>query len=310
MVGARRRPVTGLASLALTNSFPAGEGCDAALSPSCTGFPAAVTGDRHLHPDQRQPAEDRLLGDQQLEHCLPRSSTSPTTRISTSVVRLGLGGSPGSADQLRTVPAGQHQPDPGGPYSSTWPVPRMTSATCTRSARTSATPTCPTATTRGSSSSRSPTATTTTGCSTAPATGGRPRRVDPKTGIVLRTFTDQPGVQFYTGNFLVGDLIGTSGNIYRQTRRVHPGDAALPRLAASHRRSGVALGGPERGCNVQLAAPRSRSRWPVDTATATASTRPKPSTTTGRGRSRHGGGAGRFHVRAAAGAIGPDRVAP
>jgi aldose 1-epimerase len=41
--------------------------------------------------------------------------------------------------------------------------------------------------------------------------------LDPKTGIVLKTFTDQPGVQFYSSNFLVGDLIGTSGNTYRQT---------------------------------------------------------------------------------------------
>ncbi|MFZ1993923.1 MAG: aldose epimerase family protein [Solirubrobacteraceae bacterium] len=41
--------------------------------------------------------------------------------------------------------------------------------------------------------------------------------LDPRTGIVLRTFTDQPGVQFYSSNFLVGDLIGTSGNTYRQT---------------------------------------------------------------------------------------------
>jgi aldose 1-epimerase len=42
--------------------------------------------------------------------------------------------------------------------------------------------------------------------------------VDPQTGIVLKTFTDQPGVQFYSSNFLVGDLIGTSGNVYRQTQ--------------------------------------------------------------------------------------------
>jgi aldose 1-epimerase len=39
---------------------------------------------------------------------------------------------------------------------------------------------------------------------------------DPDNGITLSTFTDQPGVQLYTGNFLVGDLIGTSGNVYRQ----------------------------------------------------------------------------------------------
>jgi aldose 1-epimerase len=42
--------------------------------------------------------------------------------------------------------------------------------------------------------------------------------LDPKTGIVLKTFTDQPGVQFYSSNFQVGDLIGTSGSVYRQTQ--------------------------------------------------------------------------------------------
>ncbi len=39
---------------------------------------------------------------------------------------------------------------------------------------------------------------------------------DPSNGVTLKAFTDQPGVQVYTGNFLVGDLIGTSGNVYRQ----------------------------------------------------------------------------------------------
>ncbi len=40
---------------------------------------------------------------------------------------------------------------------------------------------------------------------------------DPGDGIMLRAYTDQPGVQLYTGNFLVGDLVGTSGHTYRQT---------------------------------------------------------------------------------------------
>ena len=39
---------------------------------------------------------------------------------------------------------------------------------------------------------------------------------DPATGIVLWTYTTEPGVQVYTGNFLVGDLVGTSGHAYRQ----------------------------------------------------------------------------------------------
>jgi aldose 1-epimerase len=41
--------------------------------------------------------------------------------------------------------------------------------------------------------------------------------VDPHSGRTLTTLTTEPGVQFYTGNFLVGDLIGTSGHLYRQT---------------------------------------------------------------------------------------------
>jgi aldose 1-epimerase len=40
---------------------------------------------------------------------------------------------------------------------------------------------------------------------------------DPESGRVLLTYTDQPGVQFYSGNFLVGDLVGTGGNTYRQS---------------------------------------------------------------------------------------------
>ncbi len=40
---------------------------------------------------------------------------------------------------------------------------------------------------------------------------------EPSNGITLWTYTDQPGVQFYSGNFLVGDLTGTGGRTYRQT---------------------------------------------------------------------------------------------
>ncbi len=40
---------------------------------------------------------------------------------------------------------------------------------------------------------------------------------DPSSGRVLSTYTTEPGVQFYSGNFLVGDLVGPSGNTYRQS---------------------------------------------------------------------------------------------
>ena len=39
---------------------------------------------------------------------------------------------------------------------------------------------------------------------------------DPRSGIVLWTYTDQPGIQVYTGNFLAGELIGTSGAAYER----------------------------------------------------------------------------------------------
>jgi aldose 1-epimerase len=39
---------------------------------------------------------------------------------------------------------------------------------------------------------------------------------DPTNGIVLRVYTDQPAVQFYTANTFAGTRVGTSGHIYRQ----------------------------------------------------------------------------------------------
>ncbi len=52
------------------------------------------------------------------------------------------------------------------------------------------------------------------------ASGQTPRlaakAVDPASGRVLTATTTEPGVQVYTSNFLVGDLVGTSRHIYRQ----------------------------------------------------------------------------------------------
>ena len=42
------------------------------------------------------------------------------------------------------------------------------------------------------------------------------RALDPRSGRLLTVWTDQPGVQFYTSNFLNGKLVGISGHIYRQ----------------------------------------------------------------------------------------------
>jgi aldose 1-epimerase len=43
------------------------------------------------------------------------------------------------------------------------------------------------------------------------------RVYEPTTGRILEVWTDQPGLQFYAGNFLDGTLVGPSGRIYRQS---------------------------------------------------------------------------------------------
>ncbi|HEX4261161.1 MAG TPA: aldose epimerase family protein [Acetobacteraceae bacterium] len=42
------------------------------------------------------------------------------------------------------------------------------------------------------------------------------RAYSPLTGRVLDVFTTEPGVQFYTSNYILGAFIGSSGTIYRQ----------------------------------------------------------------------------------------------
>jgi aldose 1-epimerase len=42
------------------------------------------------------------------------------------------------------------------------------------------------------------------------------RAYSPKTGRIMDVYTTEPGVQFYTANYLNGALVGSSGTIYRQ----------------------------------------------------------------------------------------------
>ena len=52
------------------------------------------------------------------------------------------------------------------------------------------------------------------GVTAAPRLAARVR--DPSSGRVLEVLTDQPGLQFYSGNFLDGTLVGPGGCAYRQ----------------------------------------------------------------------------------------------
>lgn len=38
--------------------------------------------------------------------------------------------------------------------------------------------------------------------------------IEPKSGRVMEVYTDEPGLQFYSGNFLDGDIVGKSGKAY------------------------------------------------------------------------------------------------
>ena len=42
------------------------------------------------------------------------------------------------------------------------------------------------------------------------------RVVCPSTGITLEVYTDEPGIQVYTGNFLDGTVTGKKGIVYQQ----------------------------------------------------------------------------------------------
>ena len=57
------------------------------------------------------------------------------------------------------------------------------------------------------------------------------RVMDPTSGRVMEVWSDEPGLQFYAGNFLDGTITGKGGKVYQSPRRVLHGAAALSRLA-------------------------------------------------------------------------------
>jgi aldose 1-epimerase len=42
------------------------------------------------------------------------------------------------------------------------------------------------------------------------------RAYEPSSGRIIEISTDQPGVQFYTGNFLDGTVTGKRGHVYKR----------------------------------------------------------------------------------------------
>ncbi len=204
-------------SLQLTASFPAGEGCLPSLSPGCTGFPAPVTATvtYTLTRDNALKITYQVVND---------STTDATVVNLTNHTYFNLGGEGNHTvyNQLLALNSDAYTPVdvnliPESPYfvpvngtaydfRSLHPIGELIRNT------------------------------------NLPDGGSGPFKQlqiahgydnnwvlndqgsyrlaavaeDQHNGVTLRAFTDQPGVQVYTGNFLVGDLIGTSGNVYRQ----------------------------------------------------------------------------------------------
>ena len=75
---------------------------------------------------------------------------------------------------------------------------------------------------------------------------------DPTSGITLTTLTTEPGVQLYSGNFLVGDLVGTSGRTYRQSDGFTLETQHYPDSPHHQNRPGVAVRRAQSGRNVHV----------------------------------------------------------
>ncbi|HEX3804449.1 MAG TPA: aldose epimerase family protein [Solirubrobacteraceae bacterium] len=204
-------------SLTLTADFPAGEGCLPSLSPGCTGFPAAVSAKVTYTLTARNQLQISYAATNQ-------SSTDPTVVNLTNHTYFNLGGEAsgsvynqllalnsdaytptnvnqipeapyfvpvgGTAYDFRTMhPIGEYLTDANLPDGTSGPLTQLQIA-------------------HGYDNNWV-------------LNGQGSYRLaavaqDASNGVTMWTYTDQPGVQLYTGNFLVGDLAGTSGHIYRQ----------------------------------------------------------------------------------------------
>jgi aldose 1-epimerase len=209
-------PETGqdFVALKLVGTFPSGEGCLVSLSPGCTGFPAVV----------QATVTYILTSDNALKieyHAVNESSTLATVINLTNHTYFNLGGE-GSGSvygQDLEINANQYQPVdtnliPTGFASVTGTAYDFRQMKpIGRDIRRADLP--------DGGSAGFPQLTIAHGFDNNWVLNGSGFRLasvaaDRRTGITLSTYTDQPGIQFYSGNFLVGDLVGPSGHTYRQ----------------------------------------------------------------------------------------------
>jgi aldose 1-epimerase len=201
-------------ALKLTRVFPADEGCLVSLSPGCTGFPAEVEAS----------VTYSLSNDNALKiqyNAVNKSSSLATVINLTNHTYFNLGGE-GSGSVGRqdlAINADQYQPVDTNLIPTNFASVAgtaydfRTSKPIGRDIRRADLP--------DGGTQAFPQLVIAHGYDNNWVLNGSGYRLaavaaDRKTGIVLSTFTDQPGIQFYSGNFLVGDLVGPSGHTYRQ----------------------------------------------------------------------------------------------
>ncbi|MFL5864159.1 MAG: aldose epimerase family protein [Solirubrobacteraceae bacterium] len=218
-------PGRGSASLELTHTFPGGEGCDPAQTKTpCNGFPA----------DVKATVLYTLTSDNQLKityTAINSSKTLDTVINLTNHSYFNLAGeSSGTVEnQLLQINADKYTPVnanliPEAPYFVNVAGTAFDFRHLTPIGENIRNTTLPDGTESTAPAGQLKQLQIAHGYDHNWVLNGYPgyRQVstalDPRSGIFLRTFTDQPGVQFYSSNFLVGDLIGTSGNTYRQTQ--------------------------------------------------------------------------------------------
>ena len=203
-------------SLILTHDFPAGEGCTIPPSTSCTGFPAPVSATVTYTVTR----DNALRIDYSVVNKAPAGGDATVINL-TNHTYFNLGGEASGSvfDQLLQINANRYQPVDTNLIPTGFAPVAGTAFDFTRLKPIGRDIRNPTPDNGGQPF---PQLVITHGYDhnfVLNASGNQPAAVakDPRDGITLLTYTTEPGVQLYTGNFLVGDLTGTSGHTYRQT---------------------------------------------------------------------------------------------
>jgi aldose 1-epimerase len=201
-------------TLSLTHAFPAGEGC-LKVTASCTGFPAPVTATVVYSLTRANALDIRY----RVDNTAPPGGDATVVNL-TNHTYFNLGGeSSGTVyDQLLRINANRFQPvnvnliPIGFAKVKGTPFDFRKLKPIGRDIRKPS----------GTYGQPAPQLVITHGYDHNWVLNGSGYRLaavaeDRANGIVLKAFTDEPGVQLYTGNFLVGDLTGTGGRTYRQS---------------------------------------------------------------------------------------------